>query len=120
MHIQKENLTPSQQESLDKIAELEHNQWCYWSQEITKELDALSESLLDLLDIMRGIEDDKELPDNYLELLDLAESRLVNVRTKIQHWDRLWNTPYVQLTEQEKESNRVWARQVIKALTKGE
>lgn len=58
---------------LEKLAELEHEQWVEWSQEIAKK-ETLSQERLD-------------------------------------RWKKLW-VPYKDLTELEKESDRMWARRV--------
>lgn len=69
-----ENAAPSLRE---KLAELEHDQWCEWSKDIAK----------------------KE---------DLSRERLTR-------WMSLWK-PYVELSEEEKDQDRIYADKVIRAL----
>jgi hypothetical protein len=65
------------QELLEKLAELEHEQWHEWSKSIY-----LNESLSAL---------------------------------RITRWKRLWK-PYNELTEEQKEQDRIWARKVLEII----
>ncbi len=58
---------------LERLAELEHQQWAHWTRYLMNNFD-----------------------NDHIEL-----------------WDRLCDTPYINLTEQEKNSDREWARKVI-------
>lgn len=69
-----ENLSEGAKQLIEDMADLEHQQWMFWSKDIAK----------------------KE---------KLSKERL-------NRWKKLWK-PYSQLTEQEKEQDRVWARKVL-------
>ncbi len=62
-------------ELIEKLAELEHEQWVEWSKELVR-----------------------------------SEMRLSFAR--IERWKKLW-VPYSELTEEQKEQDRVYARKVI-------
>ena len=64
---------------IEKLAELEHQQWAHWTRYLMNNFD-----------------------NDHIEL-----------------WDRLCDTPYMELTEKEKDSDREWAYRIIK-ITKGE
>jgi len=63
-------------ELLEKLAELEHKQWCHWTK------------------------------------------YFLSMRTKEQenHWRKQMRTPYSELSEEEKNSDRSWAKEVIKII----
>lgn len=61
-------------ETIEKLAELEHEQWVEWSKALVQ-----------------------------------SEKRLSFAR--IERWKKLWK-PYAQLTEEEKEQDRIYARKV--------
>lgn len=65
-------------ELIEKLAEIEHNQWVEWSQELFK-----------------------------------SEKRLSFAR--IERWKLLWK-PYSELTEEQKEQDRIYARKVLSAM----
>lgn len=62
-------------ETIEKLAELEHEQWVEWSKALVQ-----------------------------------SEKRLSFAR--IERWKKLW-VPYSQLTEEEKEQDRIYARKVL-------
>lgn len=111
MHINnraERQMAQTNKEITEHLAAIEHDQWCLWSQEITKDIDGLSESVLDLL----GIIDDR-VPGDVQEKSKLAHQRLVKVKQKLLRWEQLWQNPYAKLSEDEKEKDRVWARKVL-------
>ena len=65
------------QEILELLAEIEHNQWCDWSKELVK--------------------------------TEMISSKRKN------RWRTLWK-PYEQLTEEEKEMDRFYARKILQLL----
>ena len=38
------------------------------------------------------------------------------LKSQFAKWEMLWNTPYDQLTEEQKEEDRIWARKVLNIL----
>ena len=81
---------------LEKLSELEHIQWCEWSQAVSKELYLL-------LDILDNFED--ELSEKDL----LTVSR---IKDKLIRWNDLW-VDYSELSEVEKDKDRVYARKAL-------
>jgi hypothetical protein len=63
---------------IEKLAELEHEQWIEWSSSLVDDREKLSPERLD-------------------------------------RWAKLW-IPYSQLTEEQKEQDRIWARKVFKII----
>lgn len=80
-------LTPGQEVALtEKLAELEHEQWRKWSNELAKEI------------------------AEYLNWL--PEDMRIELSARLTRWNSLW-VPYDELTEKAKEQDRVWARKVL-------
>lgn len=79
------------QEIIEVLAELEHNQWWHWAKSLTPELN----------DILY------KLPEGSLEADRLA--------ARLGRWSSLF-MPYDQLTEEQKEQDRIWARESLSAL----
>lgn len=70
----------SDNDLLNKLASLEHEQWSEWAKSLAK-----SEKL--------------------------SEER-------IKRWEKLWDTPYEELDEKEKESDLKWAKKVLEIINK--
>ena len=84
-------LTPEQEAVLiEKLAELEHEQWVQWSNALANEIRV------------------------YLNWL--PEDMRIVLSERLERWDSMW-VPYDALTEKTKEPDRVWARKVLKLLT---
>ena len=86
------SMTSKQKEQLiDKLSELEHEQWMEWSKSIAPEI---------------------------AELRDAASLPLVNdvlvlkTTERLQRWNSFW-VSYDELNERTKERDRVWARKVL-------
>jgi hypothetical protein len=74
-------------ELLEKLAELQHDAWMHWSKSICSHL-----------------------------LLDRSPMRMRDrVLTKHDSWELLWR-PYVELSEEMKEQDRIFARKVLEIL----
>ena len=84
---------------LEKLADMEHRQWCEWSASVSKEMFLL----VNILDKFENdlTEDEK-----------LAISR---IKDKLARWDNL-NVDYSELPEDEKEKDRVYARKILPLL----
>ncbi len=79
----------------EKLAELEHKQWLEWVDKIKETLVAVRESIL---------QDETE------EAIDIIQRRIF-----------LWlqyERPYNQLSEEEKDLDKIWADKIIKVITK--
>lgn len=83
-------------QSIELLADLEHQQWSHWMKYMYKN------------SYFRAI----ELNGMIQEVLVIPQE----LRFK---WERLVNTPYEKLTEEEKESDREWARKVMDLLFGG-
>ena len=68
---------------LEMLSDLEHVQWCKWSQSVSKEISLL-------LDILDKFNDDLSEHD----LLTVS-----NIKDKLNQWNELW-VDYSQLSEQ--------------------
>jgi len=79
---------------LERLSEIEHNQWIHWSKTIWDRLET----------IKRAIEAD----DKRTALFLLEEQR--------NKWDKNW-IPYKQLDEKTKEFDRVWAKKVLETIS---
>ena len=75
-------------ELLENLAKIEHEQWVEWSKELSKK-------------ILYSFNLPSEIPKE--------------IREKLQNWSNLW-IPYSELTEEMKEIDRKYARKVIKSL----
>ena len=82
---------------LEKLSELEHEQWCEWSGSISK----------DLYSLLRILDD-----NDSLNLSDEDKSLVFNLKMRLENWEAL-RVPYSDLPEDEKEKDRVYARKII-------
>ena len=86
------SLTSEQKEELiNRIAELEHEQWIEWSKNLASELVELRDAAS----------------------VSLVKNNLVLKTTeRLQRWNSFW-VSYDELNEKTKEQDRVWARRVL-------
>ena len=80
---------------MEKLAELEHVQWCEWA-------DVLSDDLSALL---------KVIDKSDVELSDEEQQVVLRVKDRLDKWDNLM-IPYSDLPEEEKEKDRAYALKV--------
>ena len=85
---------------LEKLAELEHVQWCEWA-------DVLSDDLSALL---------KVIDKSDVELSDDEQQLVLRVKDRLDKWDKLM-IPYSDLPEEEKEKDRAYALKVKSILS---
>lgn len=92
-------------ELLEKLASLEHEQWCDWSK-------AISEDYKKLLDIIDFLVENSEMkiPLRNKIFLITQYQRLIR-------WKDLW-IPYNELSDELKESDREYAKKVLKKLNR--
>ena len=81
---------------LEDLAELEHQQWAHWTKYMLNRLEQLEAEI------------DGKAP--YDALLELAQQK--------QNWKRQIATPYSELTEKEKDSDRIWAAKSLEITAK--
>ena len=82
-------------DTLEKLAELEHVQWCEWA-------DVLSDDLSSLL---------KVIDKSDVELSDDEQQLVLRVKDRLDKWNKLM-IPYSDLPEEEKEKDRAYALKV--------
>jgi hypothetical protein len=87
-------------ETREQVAALEHEQWAHWTRYMLKELKPLL-NLACRFDLLLTVETLSEA-----DAIDRALGAL-------QRWKRQIETPYAELTEREKESDREWADKVL-------
>jgi len=87
------SLTPKQKDELvNKLAELEHEQWCVWSKSIAPELSDLR---------------------NAAVVSNLHNDLLAERTTKrLERWNSYW-VPFNELDEKTKEQDRKWVRKTL-------
>lgn len=88
-------------EVLEELAMLEHEQWCDWSKSISVEL---KETLTLLETILNGDVDETILKENIEKL-----------NNRLNRWETLW-IPYEDLSEEMKDSDRDYAERVLSRL----
>ena len=81
---------------LEILAELEHVQWCEWSQSLSNEILLL----LEILDKFEG------------NLFDSDLSTVYGIKDKLNRWKDLWIL-YSDLSEEEKDKDRVYAQKAL-------
>ena len=84
---------------LEKLSDLEHQQWCEWSGSVSKEI-------FSLITILDRFEDD---------LTDDEKLIVSRIKDKLARWDNL-QVNYFELSENEKEKDRVYAKKVLSIL----
>lgn len=82
----------------ERLAALEHDQWAHWTRYMLTALGLLDEAGVVSAEVVR--------------LFRFEPARLV----LLQRWKRQIETPYADLSEQEKESDRKWADKVLAEL----
>ncbi|WP_298501154.1 hypothetical protein [uncultured Methanobrevibacter sp.] len=83
----------------EKLANLEHEQWCDWSKSVSKDI----KKLIDLIDIEKLDKSDK----------DFVESQI----RRVDNWNSYW-VDYDDLDDDVKEKDRIYARKVIRIIKK--
>ena len=97
---------------VEKLAEIEHNQWIFWSSNILRDLDeqiSLIVSLSQTLELEQG--DVFKKSPHYRQVRKLIDKH--NERDK--RWESL-RCSYKQLPDEEKERNRIWAKKAYDAI----
>jgi hypothetical protein len=102
-------------ETIEKLAAVDHAQWHFWSQSIMRDMDELVSALNDI--------------DNRLIEVKIgygnspAHTRVTNLIKKHNERDARWKKQwcaYTQLSEEVKETDRVWAKKAYNALKEKE
>lgn len=81
-------------EMLEKLSNLEHEQWCDWSKSVADDMN----KLIKLIDFDKLNEDDKEYVESQIQ--------------RLERWSSYW-VDYDELDDDVKEQDRVYARKVM-------
>ena len=87
------------EDTLERLAEEEHVQWCKWSGVLSRELSSLL----------------KIIEKHDVDLSDEEQLFVLNVKDRLDRWDNLM-IPYSDLPEDEKEKDRVYARKILEII----
>lgn len=111
-----------QEKKIEELAALEHEQWCEWSTEIAGEL-------RELRDMLKAFHEQRFFPNEFERTNELgsecrqwvnvplyAYDTIKSVNERLNRWTMLQRIPYVNLTEENKEQDRVYARRAYEVL----
>lgn len=84
----------TEEELLEELSSLEHEQWIGWSKSVASDI----EKLIDLIDVEKLSQED-------LEFIDSQNERL-------RRWESYW-VSYRELDERTKDQDRVYARKTL-------
>lgn len=105
-------------ELLEKLSSLEHEQWIFWSKSLASPL-ARYTVTMDKIVRKYNFDDELDYTDDIEEDMDTLIGELWSICTEITsrllRWDDYYK-PYVELSEDVKEDDRVHARKVIELL----
>lgn len=90
-------------ELIEKVADFMHDQWSHWMKYLYSKLTVSDEINW------------KSLGDRTMN--DMYASRRTIDQFDHEHWKRQMETPYAELSEKEKDSDREWAMKLIKLLS---
>ena len=98
----------------ERLAALEHDQWAHWTKH--------------MLEVLRpAIDAGLSIPRTDERLLSEGDPRGRSMRPEwraiedaLSRWERQIETPYTDLTEREKDSDRAWADKVLAELDREE
>lgn len=93
------------EEMVEKLADLIHYQWSHWMKYLKSKMAFSQKPLLQLYD-KDGNPSDKAY-------------EVAIVKKDWDRWERQMNTPYDKLSEEEKESDREWARKMLNTVRTG-
>jgi hypothetical protein len=112
---ERRNTRLSKEQMLEELADIEHEQWIEWSKNIAgqlKELDDLIWAYQDCKFSVVPSDRSKQLVDDPMYAYDVRRKLI----ERLKRWEKLQNTPYADLTEEQKEQDRVYARKCLRVI----
>ena len=97
-------------EIIERIAAIDHDQWIYWSTNIMRDMDQMIQALNDVHNLMLESSTSYANSPAHHQVKKLIEKH--NERDI--RWQNL-NCAYKHLPEEQKESNRIWAKKEYEA-----
>ena len=104
----------SEKELLEKLSDLEHQQWMEWSSSLNKELVDYASIMYT---VVNSYDYNNSQGEEYEELIQKLWDNFNRLEKRIQRWTDL-QIPYTELTEDYKDDDRVYARKIIDLLKK--
>ena len=101
------------------LADIEHEQWVYWSTEIASEIEALRMTVSAFLECKCSTVPSEKSRD-IVEDIGAIMVLLKRTKDRLDRWETLQKTAYADLPESEKEHDRVWADMSLDALDQDE
>ena len=100
-------------EKIELLAAIEHDQWCFWSQTLMKDLDELITTISTMDKYLMTVD------KNYLQSAThhLARKMFDKFNDRNKRWTSLW-CAYTSLTEEMKEHDRLWAKKAYGAVNR--
>ncbi|DAC71760.1 MAG TPA: hypothetical protein DSN98_08705 [Thermoplasmata archaeon] len=91
----------------EKLAAIDHDQWIHWSKGIAPEIEELRKTLWAYVDCAYSNVPDEKSKEIFENVN--ASELLVRTQERLRRWEILQNTPYAELSEEQKNDDRVWA-----------
>jgi agmatine/peptidylarginine deiminase len=100
-------------EKIERLAAIEHDQWCFWSQRIMPEFDELITTISTMDNYLMTVD------KNYLQSAthQLARKMFDKFNERNDRWTKLW-CAYTGLSEEMKEHDRIWAKKSYEAMNR--
>ena len=114
----------SKDELREDLAALEHDQWAHWTRYMIDTLKVLWNDVDDTIDTTERLRAtalliyNKPDKDEMLKEIDERLEKQRKAKESLERWELQIETAYADLTEKEKDSDRVWADKVLKLLHK--
>ena len=86
-------------ELLDNLAEIEYEQWCYWSKGISEDYKKLIDLLLKYVSLPALLDGEFEFVKSQME--------------RLERWEQLWNSDYSEISDEVKEVDYLFAKKSL-------
>ena len=100
-------------EKIERLAAIEHDQWCFWSQSLMRDLDERITTISELDKRLMAVD------KNHLQSPEhqIARKMFEKHNARNERWESQW-CAYTGLTEEVKEHDRLWAKKAYEAINK--